>query len=112
MTISARQDLSIYILECSDGTLYTGVTGDLARRCHEHATGTGRCKYTRSRRPVRLVRSWDLKGGRGLAMSVEHWIKRCPRMTKLELIRAPDTLQNKVSEALGYRVELRPSTGP
>lgn len=43
----------VYILECRDGSLYTGVTNDIARRLQQHNDGNG-ARYTRSRRPVRL----------------------------------------------------------
>jgi putative endonuclease len=43
-----------YLLECSDGTFYTGWTSDPARRLHQHNGGRG-ARYTRARRPVRLV---------------------------------------------------------
>lgn len=43
----------VYMVECSDGSLYTGVTNDLERRLQEHNEGTA-SRYTRSRRPVRL----------------------------------------------------------
>lgn len=44
----------VYIAECADGTLYTGITTDVERRMAEHNAGTG-AKYTRSRRPVTPV---------------------------------------------------------
>ena len=44
----------VYILRCVDGTLYTGITKDLARRCQQHNDGAA-SRYTRSRRPVKLV---------------------------------------------------------
>lgn len=44
----------VYIVECSDGTLYTGVSPDVEKRMDKHNSGKG-AKYTRSRRPVRLV---------------------------------------------------------
>ena len=47
----------LYILKCSDGTLYTGITVDLKRRVGEHNTSKLGAKYTRSRRPVKLVYS-------------------------------------------------------
>ena len=46
----------VYILECSDGSYYTGSTTDLERRLEQHQVGEG-AKYTRSRRPVRLIYS-------------------------------------------------------
>jgi putative endonuclease len=45
----------VYMLECADGTLYTGSTGDLQRRMREHQQGKHHRAYTYSRRPVRLV---------------------------------------------------------
>jgi putative endonuclease len=44
----------LYILECSDGSLYTGITTDLSRRTQRHNEGKG-ARYTRTRRPVKLV---------------------------------------------------------
>jgi putative endonuclease len=45
----------IYILKCSDNTLYTGITTDVDRRLSEHNTSPKSAKYTRARRPVQLV---------------------------------------------------------
>ena len=45
----------MYVLECSDGSLYCGITTDPARRLHEHNATARGAKYTRSRRPVRQV---------------------------------------------------------
>ncbi len=45
----------VYLLRCSDGSLYTGVTTDLQRRLHEHNHSPRGARYTRSRRPVELV---------------------------------------------------------
>ena len=45
----------VYILECSDGSLYTGITTDLSRRLKEHNSPSGGAKYTRARQPVVLV---------------------------------------------------------
>ncbi len=51
---------SVYILRCADGTLYTGITTDIAARLAKHNSGDG-AKYTRSRRPVELVWSRAMK---------------------------------------------------
>ena len=45
----------IYVVECSDGSLYTGITTDVDRRIHEHNNTSRGAKYTRSRRPVTLI---------------------------------------------------------
>lgn len=74
----------VYILRCSDDTLYTGYTVNMARRLHQHNEGKA-AKYTRGRRPVELVyleegenRSWGLKR--------EESIKRLSRTDKENLI--------------------------
>jgi putative endonuclease len=74
----------VYILECSDGTLYTGYTVDLELRLKAHRDGKG-SKYTRSRLPIRLVYSEALDN-RSLALSREVEIKRMPRRDKLQLV--------------------------
>ncbi len=47
----------VYMVECSDGTYYTGITTDIKRRIEEHNTSEKGAKYTRTRRPVKLVYS-------------------------------------------------------
>ncbi|MCM0756305.1 GIY-YIG nuclease family protein [Desulfovibrio aminophilus] len=54
--MSAGTGWFVYLMRCSDGSLYCGVTTDLARRLAEHNAGTG-ARYTRSRRPVALEAS-------------------------------------------------------
>jgi putative endonuclease len=74
----------IYVLECSDGTLYTGYTTDVQRRLEEHNSGQG-AKYTRGRRPVKL-RHQEAFESRSLAQKREYQIKQLPRSQKEELI--------------------------
>ena len=76
-----------YILECSDGTLYTGWTNDIKKRLAAHQSGKS-SKYTRSRLPVKLVyyEEYDVKED---AMRREWYIKnRLVRSEKLALIKA------------------------
>jgi len=74
-----------YILECADGSLYTGYTDDLEKRLAVHNAGGG-AKYTRGRRPCRLVYS-ELFEEKGEAMSREWHIKhKMSREEKLVLI--------------------------
>lgn len=75
----------VYLLRCSDGTLYTGCTNDLDRRLAAHNAGKG-AKYTRSRRPVVLV-YWEQAADRSSALRRERAIKRLTRRQKLELIQ-------------------------
>jgi len=72
-----------YLLECADGTLYTGISNDLPRRLGQHARGVA-SKYTRSRLPVRLRWS-ERHRDRGAALRREAAIKRLPRAGKLAL---------------------------
>jgi putative endonuclease len=76
----------IYIVECADGTLYTGWTTDLARRVATHNAGRG-ADYTRGRRPVRLV-YWEEHSSRTSARRRELILKRMKRARKLSLIAA------------------------
>lgn len=77
----------LYILECSDGSFYTGVTKDLDRRLAEHNKGTA-SKYTRLRLPVRLRYS-ERCAGRTEALVRECQVKALPRKKKEELVRSP-----------------------
>ena len=75
----------VYILRCVDGTLYTGITKDLARRCQQHNAGTA-SRYTRSRRPVKLVYQ-EPQRSQSLALKREVAIKKLTRRQKLAMIR-------------------------
>jgi putative endonuclease len=75
-----------YILECSDGTLYTGWTTNIEKRVKKHNKGKG-AKYTKSRLPVSLKKFWAYES-RSEAMKVEYAIKQLTRQQKLELINA------------------------
>ena len=75
----------VYIVECRDGTYYTGYTPDLEKRLKAHNTGKG-AKYTRSRRPVELL--WKrLYNDFKKAVSEEARIKALTRMQKEKLVR-------------------------
>ena len=73
-----------YIVECSDHALYTGWTNDLEKRIEAHNTGKG-AKYTKTRRPVRLV-YFETFATKEEAMSREYHIKRMSRQEKIKLI--------------------------
>ncbi|MEJ5203172.1 MAG: GIY-YIG nuclease family protein [Anaerolineales bacterium] len=73
-----------YILQCADGTFYTGWTTNLKRRVSQHNRGRG-AYYTRSRRPVHLVYAEELPN-RSSAMRREQGIKRLSHLQKQRLI--------------------------
>jgi putative endonuclease len=70
----------IYLLECKDGTLYTGITNDLEKRLASHNAGTG-AKYTRGRRPVTLL-EFKTVANQSEALRLEYQIKKIPRLKK------------------------------
>jgi predicted GIY-YIG superfamily endonuclease len=72
----------VYILECADGTLYTGITNNLVRRVKQHNEGKG-AKYTRGRGPVTLVKFVELFSKRD-ALKLEYKIKQLPKEEKLK----------------------------
>ena len=75
----------LYIVECSDKTFYTGIARDLERRLEEHNHSSLGAKYTRGRRPVKLVYSKEFSG-RSAATKEESCIKKLSRPGKLSLI--------------------------
>lgn len=74
----------VYILRCADGSLYTGIAKDPAKRLSEHNAGSG-ARYTRSRLPVELVYE-EKAADRGSALRREHEIKQLGAAGKRELI--------------------------
>ncbi len=76
----------VYIVRCGDGTLYTEITKDVRRRCQQHKAGTA-SRYTRSRRPVRLVYQ-EVHPTQSSALKREAAIKAMARREKLSMIRA------------------------
>lgn len=74
----------VYIVECADGSFYTGYTTDVERRVREHDRGEG-AKYTRGRAPVELVHA-ERFGSKSAAMSREYEIKQLTRAEKEQLV--------------------------
>jgi predicted GIY-YIG superfamily endonuclease len=75
----------VYILRCADGSLYTGITKDVKRRCQQHNNGTA-SRYTRSHRPAKQV--WqEAHPSRSSALKREAAIKAMTRREKMALIR-------------------------
>ncbi|MGH1456617.1 MAG: GIY-YIG nuclease family protein [Alphaproteobacteria bacterium] len=78
----------VYILECADQTLYTGITNNLERRIAMHEVGTG-AKYTKGRAPFRLVYKQDVQN-RSIASKRELEIKKLSRKEKYDLAGVTD----------------------
>ena len=77
---------TVYMLRCGDGSLYTGIARDLARRLNDHRQGAG-ARYTRGRGPLTIVYE-ERCGDRSRAQEREAAIKRLSRARKEALIRA------------------------
>ena len=76
----------VYILRCCDDTLYTGITNNLEKRIFDHNNSKVGARYTKSRRPVKLIRSQKMKD-RNTASKLEYKIKRFPKDKKEEIIK-------------------------
>ena len=84
--MGAAADWIVYVVECRDGSLYTGVTTDLDRRITEHNDGRG-ARYTRGRGPV-SVRAATGPLSRSEALRVEAAVKRLPKACKVPALAA------------------------
>jgi len=76
----------VYILECNDNTLYTGITNNLEKRIEQHNHGQEAAKYTRVRRPVKYVYQ-EPQANRSEATKREMQIKKLSRIKKMQLIK-------------------------
>ena len=94
----------VYIIECQNGSYYTGYTTDLCHRYRAHLAG--KCKYTRSFKPVKLAQSWFLKLPKSATLRVEAFIKAQTRENKIALIRQPELLQKLLLEKLQFNVDI------
>ena len=87
MTISVGEQVwYLYLLECRDGSYYTGITTNVERRFAEHLAGKG-ARYTRSHPPLRVLESCAMRS-RSIATRAEWEIKRLPKESKLAAVKA------------------------
>lgn len=75
----------VYIIECNNGSYYTGYTTDVKRRYQEHELGSAKCKYTRANPPKKLIAVWNFKN-KSAALRFESKIKLLPRKEKEKMI--------------------------
>lgn len=90
--LAPPQPWFLYVLQCSDGTLYTGISVDVRRRLAQHEAGTG-ATYTAMRRPLQLLACWRYTE-QGAARRAEAAFKRLPRSAKLERMASATTWQD------------------
>ena len=90
----------VYILRCSDNSLYTGYTTDVRRRYCEHISKTDKgAKYTHSRTPISIEAVWS-SDSRSAAMKLEAFIKKLRKSTKEEIIKDNSLLLKKCADRL------------
>lgn len=75
---------SVYIVECADGTYYTGISNDVEKRINAHNSGKG-AKYTKTRLPVIMLVTWEC-GSRSDASKEEYRVKKLTKKKKIGLI--------------------------
>lgn len=81
----------VYILHCENDSYYTGYTNNLVKRYHSHLNGSGKCKYTRSFKPISIAQCW-MVSDKVLAMQLERHIKKLSRTEKERIISSPSML--------------------
>jgi putative endonuclease len=79
----------VYLLECRDGSLYCGIAKDVIKRLEMHESGKG-ARFTRGRRPLKLVWQTEDPISHGAALKLERRIKSMPRKEKLALVEKPE----------------------
>ncbi len=91
-------DWHLYLVRCRDGSLYTGITTDVARRFAEHQENRGAgAKYLRGRGPLMLVFQKKL-GSRSLAHGVESKVKKLSKARKEEFVRADSCIEAIINQ--------------
>jgi putative endonuclease len=105
---STRGTWHVYLALCADGTLYCGIARDVSARIAEHDTGKG-ARYTRGRGPLKVLATRRCRS-QGLALRIEHAVKRLTRAEKLELVSAPAGLQ-RIARRIGRTTTVRRSSG-
>ncbi len=88
---------SLYLIRCRDGSLYTGIATDVERRFRAHVAGRG-SRYLRGRGPLRLVLQRSI-GPQGVALRLEHRVKKLSKERKEALLGDPELLRGLAGEA-------------
>ena len=82
----STQPWYVYVVECSDTSYYCGITTDVTRRVHEHNHCKRGAKYTRSRRPVKLLKQWQVQSQKEAA-SAERRFKKLSKIDKVKVVK-------------------------
>ncbi len=111
MPDTTSSEYGLYIIECVNGSYYTGIARDVGKRYSAHVSGTA-CRYTKSFPPTRLLRAWRIGGGRSVAQKVEAMVKSLSRGEKETLVRNPKSLPDMAFAHLGCEVIIVPLDPP
>ena len=93
-------EYSLYILRCSDGSLYTGIAVDVAKRLDEHVKGVRGARYLRGRGPFDVV-FCAAAGDRSEASRAEYWVKRLSKSDKEALVAGAASLDELLPQLDG-----------
>ena len=88
----------LYLIECADGSVYTGIAIDVQARFDKHVSGTG-ARYTRSRKPLHILASFEL-ADRSSASRAEYFVKRLTAVEKRALAAGVRTLESVVPASI------------
>lgn len=102
--MASQSEWSIYLLRCGDGSIYTGIATDVARRIGEHEQGKRGAKYLRGRGPLEILYQRPV-GDRSLATRVEWRIKQWPTNKKGNLKLLPQRVDSLLHEIRDSEVE-------
>lgn len=91
------QAFSVYLVRCRDGSLYTGIATDVARRLIEHEDGIRGAKYLRGKGPLKLVYQKEI-GDRSLASKIESRIKRMSKTEKTDVRGLSERIDGLMAE--------------
>ena len=102
------QSFWLYVLECENGSFYTGYTKNLAIRYYQHRHGKQSARYTRSFKPIRIAQCWRLLDTLGTVLKVERFIKNQDRKTKVLWIENPEELKLRIFRNMGKELIISP----
>jgi len=91
---------SLYLLRCSDGSVYTGISTDVERRIRQHQSGGRGAKYLRGRGPLRLLYQREI-GDRSRASQLEYLVKQLSRPEKEDAGKLRDTIETLLQQLQG-----------
>jgi putative endonuclease len=97
----------VYIIECQNGSLYTGIALDLEKRFKLHLSGKA-AKYTRSFKPRQLAQAWQVACERSIAQQIEAYIKKLDGPQKQALVKRPSNLQTWLAKEGRLDLALKP----